>query len=94
MSKKLNKSVAWMTTRESHAAMGRSVLQLIANPDATKADILAAAEMYLEATLALEAQYSAMSKTIAGTYLPVLTHRGHTKNKVIVVTRHKPTAKV
>lgn len=71
----------WMDLRARHAGMGRTVLQLIANPDSTKSDIQAAAEMYREATSQLEAEYEKLSKTINGTYLPVLTHRARAPRK-------------
>lgn len=82
----------WMNLRARHTSMGRTVLQLIANPDSTKSDIQAAAEMYREATTLLEAEYEKLSKEMSGrTYLPVLTYRGKVQSKVIV--RHKPKAK-
>jgi len=81
MAKKLNKSVEWMTLRARHAAMGRTVLQLLANPESKASDISAAAEMYREATELLEAQYDVLTKTINGTYLPVLTHRARAPRK-------------
>ena len=71
----------WMDMRARHAGMGRTVLQLIANPDSSKSDIQAAAEMYREATTALEVEYARLSKTVNGTYLPVLTHRAHAPRK-------------
>jgi hypothetical protein len=75
--------------------MGRTVLQLIANPESKASDISAAAEMYREATTILETKYAVLTKTMSGSnYLPVLTHRGHTNSKVKVITRHKPNAKV
>lgn len=74
-------SAKWMTLRANHARMGRTVLQLIANPESTKSDIQAAAEMYSEATTILEAEYAKLSKTINGTYLPVLTHRARAPRK-------------
>jgi hypothetical protein len=78
MAKKLNKSVEWMTLRARHAAMGRTVLQLIANPESKASDISAAAEMYREATTILETKYATLQKTMSGSnYLPVLTHRSH-----------------
>jgi len=92
MAKKLNKSIEWMTLRARHAAMGRTVLQLLANPESKASDISAAAEMYREATTILETEYATLSKTIKGTYLPVLTHRGKTHQKVII--RHKPRTNV
>lgn len=70
----------WMELRARHAGMGRTVLQLIANPNSTKADIQAAAELYREATTALEAEHARLTKTV-GTYLPVLTHRAHAPRK-------------
>ena len=85
----------WMTLRARHATMGRTVLQLLANPESKASDISAAAEMYREATTLLEAEYATLKKTMnGGNYLPVLTHRGQTKNKVKVVIRNRPTAKV
>jgi hypothetical protein len=81
MSKTKTKSIEWMTLRSRHAAMGRTVLQLLANPESSKTDILAAAEMYRESTTILEAEYATLSKTINGTYLPVLTHRARTPRK-------------
>jgi hypothetical protein len=84
MAKKLNKSIEWMTLRARHAAMGRTVLQLLANPESTKSDIQAAAEMYSEATKILESEYETLSKTIKGTYLPVLTHRARAPRKTRV----------
>lgn len=81
MSKKPNNSIEWMTLRARHAATGRTVLQLIANPDSTKSDIQAAAEMYREITKILEDQYATLSKTMNGTYLPVLTHRARAPRK-------------
>ena len=72
----------WMNLRARHARMGRSVLQLIANSDATKSDIQAAAEMYREATALLETEYSTIRNSMSGsTYLPVLTHRAHAPRK-------------
>lgn len=71
----------WMDLRARHARMGRTVLQVIANPESTKSDIQAAAEMYREATALIEAEYATLSKTVNGTYLPVLTHRAHTPRK-------------
>jgi len=67
MSKTINKSVKWMTLRARHASMGRTVLQLLANPDSKASDISAAAEMYREATTLLEAEYATLNKTINGT---------------------------
>ena len=81
MSKTINKSVKWMTLRARHASMGRTVLQLLANPESTKSDVQAAAEMYREATTIIEAEYATLSKTIKGTYLPVLTHRARAPRK-------------
>lgn len=82
----------WMNLRARHTSMGRTVLQLIANPESTKSDIQAAAEMYREATTMLEAEYAKLSEEMSGgTYLPVLTHRGHQHTKVII--RHKPKVK-
>jgi hypothetical protein len=82
----------WMNLRARHTSMGRTVLQLIANPDSTKSDIQAAAEMYREATTMLEAEYVKLSEEMKSkTYLPVLTHRGNVRSKVII--RHKPKAK-
>ncbi len=81
MAKKLNKSIEWMTLRARHAATGRTVLQLLANPESTKSDIQAAAEMYREITKILEAEYATLSKTMNGTYLPVLTHRARAARK-------------
>ena len=93
MPKKLNKSVEWMALRARHATMGRTVLQLIANPESKASDISAAAEMYREATAILETEYVALTKTMSGSsYLPVLTHRGKTHQKVII--RHKPRTNV
>jgi hypothetical protein len=37
--------------------------------------------MYREMTKILEAEYATLSKTINGTYLPVLTHRARTPRK-------------
>lgn len=71
----------WMDMRARHAGMGRTVLQLIAHPDSSKSDIQAAAEMYREATAMLELEYSKLSKTVNGTYLPVLTHRARAPRK-------------
>jgi hypothetical protein len=86
-------SAKWMTLRARHASMGRTVLQLLANPDSKASDISAAAEMYREATTILEAEYEALKKTMSGNnYLPVLTHRGKTHQKVII--RHKPKTNV
>jgi hypothetical protein len=66
----------WMTLRAGHARMGRTVLQLLANPESTKSDIQAAAEMYREATTILEAEYETLKKTMnGGNYLPVLAYR-------------------
>lgn len=82
----------WMNLRARHTSMGRTVLQLIANPDSSKSDIQAAAEMYREATTMLEAEYAKLSEETKGrTYLPVLTYRGKVQRKVIV--RRKPKAK-
>lgn len=81
MSKTKTKSIEWMTLRARHAAMGRTVLQLLANPESTKSDIYAAAEMYLQATKILEDEYATLSKTMNGTYLPVLTHRARAPRK-------------
>jgi hypothetical protein len=86
-------SAKWMTLRAGHARMGRTVLQLLANPDSKASDISAAAEMYREVTTLLEAEYATLNKTINGTYLPVLTHRGH-NSKVKVIIRHKPNTNV
>jgi hypothetical protein len=77
-------SVKWMTMRARHAAMGRTVLQLLANPESKASDINAAAEMYREATIILEAEYATLGKTIKGTYLPVLTHRARAPRKTRV----------
>ena len=83
MSKTLNKSVKWMTLRARHASMGRTVLQLLANPESTKSDVQAAAEMYREATTILEAEYAKLSENTK-TYLPVLTHRAYAPRKTRV----------
>ncbi len=77
-------SVKWMTMRARHAAMGRTVLQLLANPESKASDINAAAEMYREATIILETEYATLGKTIKGTYLPVLTHRARAPRKTRV----------
>lgn len=74
-------SAKWMTLRANHAQMGRRVLQLLANPDSSKSDIQAAAEMYREATDILEAEYIKLNSMVKSTYLPVLTHRAYSHRK-------------
>lgn len=65
----------WMKLRAHHASMSRNVLQLIANADATKSDILAAVEIYREATALIEKEYSTLTTHSNSTYLPVLEYR-------------------
>ena len=67
----------WMKLRAHHARMSRSVLQLIANADASKSDILAAAEIFREATDLIEAEYTKLCTRSHSTYLPVLEYRRH-----------------
>ena len=66
----------WMELRATHENMGKRVLQLITNADATAKQIDEAVSLYREATKRLEAERTKLlGGRGKGYYLPVLAHR-------------------